>query len=482
MGLFTRKKKAKPIKDTFVSHVSGAGATGDKAQSGSFQYSYIAEDFIQLERTYAESWACAKIVDIPVDDMFIYPRCIKGLSDANNKKLEEFSGYIQLDAKIKQALKAARLYGTAFLVMVTDDNLLSTPMNPNAKIMNLKNLVVIDRFHAAVLEWDRDISTPNFNEPLLYQFTIRNVEPFVVHHSRVIRIDGVKPLTANRWESGYNWYWGVSELVRVMNVVTQEEGIANGINYLMNEASIPILKIPDLQDALAGAPDALGGSPNDTVSPVDKLINNMNNLKSIYRTTYLDAGMDLSRLEASFANFDSLIDRFHTRLAAAADIPQTRFFGKSPAGMNATGDSDSENYAIHISSRQQKDLKPIYDKLDLIISKTLGITETIEYSFKPLLDMSDADKAKINLANAQRDQIYLANGVIAPEEVRQNLYDEEVYDINPDDYLMGLDEDHLSNMNEALATETASMPNQLTQKEIASEKLGASTNAKRNQA
>ncbi len=443
---------------------------------GSFQYSTIAEDFIQLERTYAESWSAAKLIDIPVDDMFIYPRNVTGLSDSNNKKLENFCEYVQLDHKIKQALKAARLYGTAFLVMVTDDNLLNTPMNPNAKIMNLKNLIVIDRFHAAVLEWDRDIATPNFNEPLLYQFTIRNVEPFIVHHSRVIRIDGVKPLTANRWESGYNWYWGVSELIKALNVITQEEGMANIINYLAVESSIPVLKIEDLQDALAGAPDALGGSPNDTVSPVDKLVNNMNNLKSIYRTTYLDKNMDISRLEASFSGLPDIVDRLHTRLAAAFDIPQTRLFGKSPAGMNATGDSDSENYAIMIASRQQKDLKPIYDKLDVILVKTLGINETIEYSFKPLLDMSVVDKSKIELSNAQADQIYLANGVITPEEVRQKLYDCEVYDIDPNENVLGLNSDDVESMHQAVMT--ATMPNQRTQEKIAKETVGASTNAK----
>lgn len=482
MGLFGRKKKvSKAIKDTYVNYVSGAGATGDKSQSGSFQYSYLSEDFIQLERTYAESWTAAKIIDIPVDDMFIYPRCITNLDDANNKKLESFSKYLGLDHKIKQALKAARLYGTAFLVMVTDDNLLNTPLNPNAKIMNLKNLIVIDRFHAAVLEWDRDITTPNFNEPLLYQFTIRNVEPFIVHHSRVIRIDGVKPLTANRWESGYNWYWGVSELIRCMNVITQEEGISNAISYLLNEASTPIIKIPDLQDALAGAPDALGGAPNDTVNPVDKLVGKINDLKSIYRTTLLDSEMSIERLEASFNNFSDLIDRFHSRLAAAADIPQTRFYGKSPSGMNATGDSDAQNYAIMIASRQQKDLKPIYDKLDSIIAKTVGIKADINYSFKPLLDIGQEDQAKIQFMQAQSDQIYLANGVISPEEVRQKLYDNETYNINPDDYLMGIDENFKSDIVKA-ATETATVLNQRTQTEIAKETTGVGTNAKGNKA
>jgi len=131
-----------------------------------------------------------------------------------------------------------------------------------------------------------------------------------------------------------------------------------------------------------------------------------------------------------------------------------------------------------IASRQQRDVKPIYDKLDIILAKTLGINETIEYSFKPLLDMSVSDKAKVELSNAQADQIYLANGVITPEEVRQKLYDCEVYDINPDENVLGLNSDDIETMHQAIMT--ATMPNQRSQEEIAKQTVGASTNAKVN--
>jgi hypothetical protein len=444
------------ITDAYVNYNTGAGSASDKSQSGFFMSDFLSNDYTQLERNYVESWAAAKIIDIPVDDSFIYPRTVSGLSKNNLDKLQDFEKYLNLDYKIKQALKAARLYGTAFLILVTDDNLLSQPYNPNAKITNLKNIIVADRFRAVVLEWDSDITTTNFNEPLLYQFTLRNTAPFAVHHSRVIRIDGIKPLTAQRWSSNYNWHWGVSELARCMGAVTQEENMASVINYLLSEASVPILKVPDLQDALAGAQDALGGQPGDTVKPIDKLVGNMNDLKSVYRTSYLDSDMSLERLEASFSNFSDVFDRLHTRLAAAADIPQTRFFGKSPAGMNSTGDSDMQNYAVHIASRQQKDIKPIYDKIDAIMCKTLGITERVEFSFRPLIDIGQEATAKIELSNAQTDQIYLANGVITPDEVRQKLHDNDIYNIDPDEHKMGIDESLKNDLQKKALEETSS--------------------------
>ena len=98
-----------------------------------------------------------------------------------------------------------------------------------------------------------------------------------------------------------------------------------------------------------------------------------------------------------------------------------------------------------------------------------------------LLKKEIEDQAKIQFMQAQSDQIYLANGVISPEEVRQKLYDNETYNINPDDYLMGIDENFKSDIVKA-ATETATVLNQRTQTEIAKETTGVGTNAKGNKA
>ena len=44
--------------------------------------------------------------------------------------------------------------------------------------------------------------------------------------------------------------------------------------------------------------------------------------------------------------------------AGAADIPVTRLLGQSPAGLSATGDSDTRNYYDMIAARQELDLRP----------------------------------------------------------------------------------------------------------------------------
>ena len=170
--------------------------SADKSQTGVFIRSEIADNQTALETIYVESWAAKKIIDIPVDDQFVYPRTFKDLSDGESDKIIEYQKELRINDRIRQALKASRLFGTSFIIMVSDDNVMQTPLNMDAKILNLKNLIVADRFHASVVEWDHDIASPNFNNPLIYQFNITGINPLLVHHTRVIRIDEIKCYTS----------------------------------------------------------------------------------------------------------------------------------------------------------------------------------------------------------------------------------------------------------------------------------------------
>jgi hypothetical protein len=378
------KKRTATFRDRFYNSYSGAGCASDKSQAGYYGYSYIAENKELLEYMYVGSWSAAKIIDIPVNDMFIFPRTITNQETNKLKQLEEIESTLNLNDKIKSAIKSARAYGTAFLILITDERRMSKPLNLDSPLLNLKNILVVDRFDASVIQ----------------------------------RTTAIKAHSVNSWYSLYNQDWAVSELVRVLSSVEQEESMSSAINYLLQEASVTNLKIPDLKDALAGAPDS---------DNIDTLVENINDFKSIYRTMYLDKDMELNRLEPNFDNFSDLFDKFYLRLSAAADIPQTRFFGRSPSGLNSSGDSDMQNYAIMIASKQQEILVPIYNKIDLIIEKMLGMSESIEYEFKPLLDISSETQADIEYKDAQRDQIYLSNNVITPEEVRDNLKKHSVY-------------------------------------------------------
>ena len=105
-----------------------------------------------------------------------------------------------------------------------------------------------------------------------------------------------------------------------------------------------------------------------------------------------------SRLEATNAIMNNQgLFRFMMDISGACEIPVTKLFGRSPAGMNATGESDLSNYYEMITRRQESILRPIYDKLFpiLFLSVCGFIPDDLDYSFKPLRIPSEEEKASL---------------------------------------------------------------------------------------
>ena len=85
----------------------------------------------------------------------------------------------------------------------------------------------------------------------------------------------------------------------------------------------------------------------------------------------------------------------------------TRLLGQSPAGLSATGDSDTRNYYDMISARQEIDLRPQLERLDRLILRSAGVDPAaLTFEFRPLWQMDAAAKATIALQKAQATQIY----------------------------------------------------------------------------
>ena len=100
---------------------------------------------------------------------------------------------------------------------------------------------------------------------------------------------------------------------------------------------------------------------------------------------------EYEKVPTNFAGLQDVQEMMHKRLAAAADIPMTRFFGQSPAGMNATGESDMQNYAAMIEAKRGAMLKDPMMMLDRVLARDAGIAEPPEFTWRSLMDMSDTD-------------------------------------------------------------------------------------------
>jgi phage-related protein (TIGR01555 family) len=166
-----------------------------------------------------------------------------------------------------------------------------------------------------------------------------------------------------------------------------------------------VIKVPDLTDIL---------STDDATNKLVDRFSRANAAKSVINTILLDEGEDWQRVQASLLGVPEVLNTYLQLASGAADIPSTRFLGRSPAGLNATGDSDTRNYYDRLSSDQSTTLTPAMNVLDeVIIRSALGDRpEEIFYNWRSLWQLSDDEKAKVSYQKAQTFKIDVDAAVI----------------------------------------------------------------------
>lgn len=430
-----------PRNPRFGNTVSGAGGRTDKDLGSQFHAYRMQRE--EAERTYAMSWAAEKMINIPVDDMFWRGRIFTGDDQEAIRKFEEAEKELKVMTRLPDAMKAGRLFGTALLIVCPADSRgegdFSTPLQPeDIQEDGIANLWVVDRWACSVENWQTSPFYPNYGEVYQYRVNARifgSPNPllegvpgvststasghYLVNSDRVFRFDGLRSPLTEGWTTGpWEREWGVSDLTKALDAIVREAATNAGIGHLVQEASVWVQKIHNFKEAIKGRP-----APGEPTA--EELMLEINLLKSLYRVHAIDAEDDADRVNVTWAGLPDIMDKQWQLLAAIADIPMTRFMAQSPAGMNATGASDANNYAIHVAAMQKKLLEPVLDRLDLMVAKHAGLSAPPEYEWVPLTDLSEKEQAETGKLRVEAASIAYGDGVIDEDEYRERLSQEE---------------------------------------------------------
>ena len=181
-------------------------------------------------------------------------------------------------------------------------------------------------------------------------------------------------------------------------------------------------------------------SPGVTsVSPISTCLANKPKvaalMKSMNHLLVLDSEDDYSQKTNAFTGVPEVMRQFMDRLAGAADIPATRLYGISPAGMNSTGESDMRNYYDSLKAKQEKTLRPLLERLyDILSMSVLGrLIDDLVIEFNALYQQNQKDQAQTELFRAQRDQIYISSGVVTEAQALDRLRANDTYVVTDED-------------------------------------------------
>ena len=162
---------------------------------------------------------------------------------------------------------------------------------------------------------------------------------------------------------------------------------------------------------------------DDAKRKTECMIGEMTHMMSSFGMLLLNPDESLETHSYSFGGLKDMHEAFMTEVAGAAEIPVTKLFGRSPDGMNATGEADMRNYYERIASLQERMLRPALERLlpVLMMSCLWYIPEKMNFVFNPLAPMAPEETEELAGKLSTRVRELFEAGIISREEARAEL-------------------------------------------------------------
>ena len=415
----------KLAEDGWANVLVGLGGKQDKRKSTHYHAGsiLIAED---LEAIYLGEGIAARVIDVVADDMTREWIDLEGEEDEDEEegneweKLDSELRRLEAQTKFNTALKWKRLYGGALIIMgALDGQDLDKPLNAGT-VREIDSLRVIDPqdVDIGLSTFQTDPTKKDFGQPLVFHIWLDvggSRTSYNVHASRCLVFHGKAAPARTKANMTVNQaFWGLSELQSVYEILKDFGSANDSVTNVLYEFVIGKYKLQGLADMMAS------GNTRAVVSRMEII----GMMKSVIHAILLDSEEDYTRDSVALTGVADVLDRFMMRLSGATGIPVTRLFGRSPAGMNATGESDTSTYYDMVRSQQRNDLQPPLQQLIDILRTTLKIPGEVNIEFNPLFQLTEKEKADVEKIKMETEaskatmyRTYVDAGVLDAEDV-----------------------------------------------------------------
>ena len=450
--------------DGYVNLLNKYGTKQDNSEAYKFEREPVIPD-MQLTGLYEGNGLFSKIIDTPAEEALKHGFDLNLKSDEVNAFVEDALDDLEWEEKAATAIKWARLYGGALIVMLIDDGRgLEEPVDWE-HIRSIDELRVYER---SIVQPDSSSlyqqdyggkgvgnRVSKFGQPEYY-YVSSIYGSFKVHESRCLVFhNGVLP---EQTSNATYLFWGMPEYVRIRRALRETVTAHTDSVKLLERSVQAIYSMKGLASLL---------TTDDGENQVLKRLQLVDTSRGLLNSIAIDSeGENYDFKTFQFSGVKDVIDATCNMLSALTNIPQTILFGRSPAGMNATGDSDFESYYNFVEKIQRLMLKRnLRTLLDVVFRAGIAsgdVAEEPDYKleFKPLWSLSDTEQATVDqtkaqtaLVKAQTAQAYVDMQALDPTEVRRRLASDEEFDV--EDIISEDDEDDL--LQSLLGTEPSTM-------------------------
>lgn len=380
----------------------------------------MTDNYALLNSLYRDNWVVQNVVGIIPDDMTKKWFTLKGsISPEALAEFEKAARKTALQDRINTGLKWGRLYGGAagIILIRGQETIWDRPLDLESVLPGtFAGLYILDRWSGLAPDMGlvTDMSDPDFGLPEFYTISApgKNLG-MKVHHSRLIRFMGRE---LPYLEKIAELYWGESEVEALYRDVVKHDNVAGNMAALTFRANIDTMSIPNLDQLFS-----------ITATEQQRRFWNTMQAQSVMRSNFgmqlIDKDSTVTNTQYSFAGLNEVYEAMCLDLSGASRIPATKLFGRSPAGMNATGESDLVNYYDYVDTLRESVLRPILERLLPVIAMSVwgAIPEGVRISFPSLWTPTAKEVAEIALKKSQAIRDMFQAGLLEVDTAQKEL-------------------------------------------------------------
>jgi uncharacterized protein len=391
-----KRKKDKLTRDSFQNFNLQLGmGTDNQLSHSTYGFNPITRFRILLEWIHRGSWLGGVAIDTAAEDMVRGGIEIHGsMKTKDVDKLQK--AFIEKGVwdRLTFCNKMARLYGGAIGVLLIEGQDLSTPLDIEtvSKTTPFQGIAVFDRWMCVpTLQEDGLVEEYGLNIGKPKYYIINRDTPYLrgkkIHYTRVIRMLGVEPPF---YQSILEQNWGYSVLERLYDRLIAFDSATSGIAQYIHKMHLRVIKIDKFRQIQAAGGKLLQGFM--------RFAEDMRRRQSNEGVTFIDGNDDfvLHTSNVSSGISDALM-QLGQQLAGALQMPLVRLFGQSPAGLNATGESDLRTYYEGILQKQEMTLRIPITLICHLIGRTIGLKlpDDFNFNFRSLWQLNDEQKSQV---------------------------------------------------------------------------------------
>ena len=360
----------------------------------------LTQNYAKLNSMYRSGGILQSIVDIIPEDMTREWFKLQGeISPEDQDALDKAQRKIGLKRQVIEGLRWGRLYGgAAGLILIKGQENFEKPLDIESVLPDtFAGLWILDRWSGVFpgQELVTDMMDPDYGLPKFYEIRTEEGGRIIakVHHSRVVRFTGRE---LPYLEKIAEMYWGESEIEPIYEDIALYDSVMANMGNLTFQANVDTMEVQNLDQLFA-----IGSIEQQ--KRFWSVMQAQSVAKSNFGYRLINKGDSISNQQYSFTGFDTVTQAVQMNLSAKTHIPVTKLFGQAPAGLNATGESDMQNYYDVVDGQRESKLRPVLEKILPVLCMSVWgkVPDDIEIMFPPLWTPNAMELAQIAGAKSQ---------------------------------------------------------------------------------